>query len=118
LREGALQTEHTFFLATVRGKCADLTAAPWKAAVRTWSHQSDFSGCQALADENAAVRSHGSATLRARRRRDLRRRPRPRSLSLREPFEQQTWACKATADGAWLQRAGGGRYDFPAADWK
>jgi hypothetical protein len=87
--------------------------------VRTWSHKSDFSGCQALADETrsreiawiryAAVRVAGGicgAVLE------------PRSLSLREPFEQQTWACKATADGAWLQRAGGGRYDFPAADWK
>ena len=34
------------------------------------------------------------------------------------PFEQQTWACKTTAAGAWLQRAGGERHGFSAADWK
>jgi len=37
----------------------------------------------------------------------------PEALSIAEPFEQQTWACKTTKGGAWLQRAGGERYDFP-----
>jgi hypothetical protein len=37
----------------------------------------------------------------------------PEALSIAEPFEQQTWACKTTKTGAWLQRAGGERYDFP-----
>ena len=40
------------------------------------------------------------------------------ALSLATPFEQQTWACKASAAGAWLQRAGGERFDFSAVDWK
>ena len=38
----ALHTEHTFFQAKVRGRCADLTASPWKAAVRVWRHGTDY----------------------------------------------------------------------------
>jgi hypothetical protein len=119
LRESALHTEHTFFLAAVRGRCADLTAAPWKAALRAWAHKTDFSQCQALADE---ARKRDVAWIRYTAVRVAKgvcgAALEPESLSLREPFEQQTWACKTTAEGAWLQRAGGGRYDFPAADWR
>ena len=119
LRDSALHTEHTFFPARVRGRCADLTAAPWKAATRTWTHKTDFSDCQTFGAEArerglewiryAAVRVPGGicgAVLK------------PAALALAEHFEQQTWACKTTAAGAWLQRAGGERYDFPATDWK
>jgi len=119
LREGALHTEHTFFRAKVRGRCADLSAAPWKAATLGWTHKHDYGACQALATEArerrvdwiryAAVRiAKGvcGAVLT------------PGALSPTEPFEQQTWACKTTNAGAWLQRAGGGRYDFTAAQWK
>ena len=119
LRESALHTEHTFFQASVRGRCADLTAAPWKAAARAWTHKTEFAECQALAAEArerdiawiryAAVRVPNGicgAVLK------------PEALSLAEPFEQQTWACKTTATGAWLQRAGGERYDFSAESWK
>lgn len=117
LAESALHTEHTFFKAKARGRCADLSAAPWKAAARAWTHQSDFRECQALADaararglawiRYAAVRTEGfcGAVLK------------PEALSVPEPFQQQTWACKTTAAGAWMQRAGGERYDFPACDW-
>jgi len=119
LRESALHTEHTFFRARVRGRCADLTAAPWKAATSAWTHKADFSQCRAFADE---ARGHDVAWIRyhAVRVRDgtcgavLE----PAALSLAELFEQQTWACKTSAEGAWLQRAGGGRYDFSAADWR
>ncbi len=118
LAKTALQTEHTFFKARARGRCIDLTAAPWKAAARAWTHRTDFAECQALADaargrglgwiRYAAVRAAGTcgAVLR------------PDALSLVEPFEQQTWACKTAAAGAWMQRAGGERYDFPSSDWK
>lgn len=118
LAKTALQTEHTFFKAKARGRCVDLTAPPWKAAARAWTQRSDFRDCQALADaarsrglgwiRYSAVRAAGTcgAVLRAE------------ALSLAEPFEQQTWACKTLAAGAWMQRAGGERYDFPAADWR
>lgn len=117
LANSALHTEHTFFRARARGRAIDLTAAPWTAVARAWTHKSDFRDCQALADEArarsigwiryAAVRADGvcGAVLR------------PEALSLVAPFEQQTWACKTAAAGAWMQRAGGERYDFPATDW-
>jgi len=118
LRESALHTEHTFFQAKVRGRCADLTQLPWNGATRAWIHKSDFAPCQALAVEArlrelawiryAAVRVAGGSCGAVLK---------PQPLSLAEPFEQQTWACKTTAAGVWLQRAGGSRYDFPAADW-
>jgi hypothetical protein len=118
LRESALHTEHTFFQARVRGRCADLTAAPWKAATGTWTQKSDWRQCQAF---GAAAHEHDVAWIRyhAVRVRDgicgavLK----PDALSPVEPFEQQTWACKTTAAGAWLQRAGGERYDFSASQW-
>lgn len=118
LAKTALQTEHTFFRARARGRCIDLTAAPWKAAARAWTHRSDFRACQELADaargrsigwiRYEAVRADGicGAVLR------------PDALALVEPFEQQTWACKTAASGAWMQRAGGERYDFPASNWR
>jgi hypothetical protein len=117
LARTALHTEHTFFKARSRGPCIDLTAAPWKAATRAWTHKSDFGECQALAAaargrglgwiRYAAVRAEGvcGAVLK------------PEALSLVEPLVQQTWACKTTPAGAWLQRAGGERYDFPASSW-
>jgi hypothetical protein len=118
LRKSALQTEHTFFRAKARGKAIDLTAAPWKSAAKAWTHRSDFRECQALAEaarprgiawiRYAAVRAEGfcGAVLK------------PEALSVPDPFVQQTWACKTTASGAWMQRAGGERYDFPAVEWK
>ncbi len=118
LAKSALQTEHTFFKAKARGRCIDLTAAPWKAAARAWTHKSDFRDCQAL---GAAARERGVAWIRYAAVRVAEGTCgavlEPAALSLAEPFGQQTWACKTTAAGAWLQRAGGERYDFPAVDW-
>ena len=117
LANGALHTEHTLFKAKARGRCVDLTAAPWKAAARAWTHKSDFRECQALAE---AARSRGIGWIRysaVRAEGACAAVLRPEALSLVSPFVQQTWACKATATGAWMQRAGGERYDFPAAHW-
>ena len=46
----ALHTEHRIFQARVRGRCADLTAAPWNAAARAWRHGTYYSVCQGLAE--------------------------------------------------------------------
>lgn len=124
LAKGGIQTEHTFFKARARGRCIDLTVVPWKASARAWTHKSDFRECQALAEaargrdlswiRYASVRTKSlngtnsafcGAVLKAQ------------ALSPVAPFEQQTWACKTAASGAWMQRAGGERYDFPASDW-
>lgn len=118
LRESALHTQHTFFRARVRGRCADLTAAPWKAATGTWLQKTDWRECQAF---GAEAQKHDAAWIRyhAVRVRDgiCAAVLKPDALSMPERFEQQTWACKTSAAGAWLQRAGGERYDFPAATW-
>jgi hypothetical protein len=120
LAHQALHTEHTFFQAKVRGRCADLGAPPWKAAAQAWRHKTDYSGCQDLADEArrrelawiryGAVRVAGGvcgAVLR------------PDALSLADNFEQQTWACKTSKGGAYFRRAGGlERYEFSAAEWR
>lgn len=120
LADQALHTEHSFFEAKVRGRCADLAAPPWNSAAHAWRHKTDYSGCQDLADEArkreldwiryAAARvpdGIGGAVLRSE------------ALSLAEALEQQTWACKTSRDGAYLQRAGGGeRHEFSATGWK
>jgi len=116
----ALHTQHSFFKANARGRCADLTAAPWTASARAWTHKSDYSACQDLADEArrrnlawirySAVRvadGTGGAVLR------------PEALSLGAAPAQQTWACKTTATGVYLQRAGSAdRFEFPADQWR
>jgi hypothetical protein len=116
----ALYTEHTFFEAQARGRCADLTAAPWKSAAGAWGDKSDFAACQQFAEEArrravawiryASVRAPGgicAAVLELE------------ALALREPFELQTWACKTSRNGAFLRRAGGDeQYEFSAAGWE
>lgn len=116
----ALHTQHSFFKASARGRCIDLTSAPWKASARAWGHRTDYSACQDLADEArrldvawiryAAVRAPGGvggAVLRAE------------ALSVASLSGQQTWACKTTAAGAYLQRAGHSeRFEFAAAQWR
>jgi len=117
LHEEALHTTHTFFQARVRGRCVDLTAAPWKAAARAWSRQTDYSACQEVGLEARERRiawiRYGSV-----------RRPggtcgaalEPTALSLREGFEQQTWDCKTARAGVYLQRRieRGQHYEFAA----
>ena len=105
LRDQALHTEHTFFHAKVRGRCADLTAAPWKSAARAWTQKRDYAACQDLGSE-ARERDLGwiryasvrfpkgvcGAALKAD------------ALSLPRGFEQQTWDCKTARAGVYLQR--------------
>jgi hypothetical protein len=116
----ALHTEHTFFEAKARGRCADLTAAPWKAASRAWSDKTDYSACQDFAAE---AREHDLGWIRY----STVRAPqgacaavlKPQVLSLAPSFEQQTWACKTTQAGAFLQRTGrGAQYEFASAGWR
>ena len=105
LRGRTLFTEHTFFQARARGRCADLTAAPWKAAARAWTQKDDYSACQDLAEaarpQNVAWIRYGSvrlsggicgAVLAAE------------ALSLPRGFEQQTWDCRTAQAGVYLQR--------------
>jgi hypothetical protein len=120
LNEQALHTQHSFFKANARGRCVDLTSAPWKASARAWTHRTDYSACQDLADEArrrelawiryTAVRATGGVAGAVLR---------PDALSLAAATAQQTWVCKTTASGAYLQRAGlADSFEFPAGQWR
>lgn len=93
-----LLTEHTFFQAKVEGLAIDLTSASWVAASEAWTHGSDYTATQAVAD---AARDRGVQWICYE--------------SVRAPTEQcaavldvealemvdqgktkQTWHCKAT----------------------
>lgn len=119
LADAALHTEHTFFQARVTGKCVDLCAPPWNAKSMLWQHKSDYSACRTLADaaRDRAVdwiryfsvrrtSGHCGAVLA------------PVALALRRHSTQQTWACKTTRAGAYIQHTGGSqRYEFSAGGW-
>lgn len=116
----ALHTEHPFCAAQARRRCAELTAAPWKAAAHAWGHKSEYAVCQDLADQ---ARRRAAAWIRYAPVRV------PRgacgavlaleALALAEPFERQTWAWKTSRSGAHLRRAGGdGQYEFSAVGWE
>jgi RES domain len=117
LRDQALHTEHSFFQARVRGRCADLTAAPWKSAARAWGRKADYTACQDLGNE---ARRRGLAWIRY----PSVRLPggvcgaalAPQALSLAPGFEQQTWDCKTARAGVYLQRRieRGQHYEFAA----
>jgi hypothetical protein len=120
LVDRTLITEHTFFESSVRGRCADLTAAPWRTSGRAWRHATDYAACQDLADE---ARRREMAWLRYASVRVPDGRCgaalTPAALSIADGFAQQTWACKTWRGGAYLQRAGGeGRHAFAAAGWQ
>ncbi|HEV2008111.1 MAG TPA: RES family NAD+ phosphorylase [Burkholderiales bacterium] len=115
----ALLTQHTFFRARVHGACVDLTLKPWNASERDWRHRTDYAACQSLSD---AARAHDVAWIRYA----SARAPggvcgavlKIKALSLRPAFAQQTWACKTTRDGAYLQQAGSAAYHaFFAHEW-
>ena len=115
----ALHTEHTFFQARASGRCADLTRPPWTAAARVWSHKVSYSACQELAAE---ARTRDIAWIRYASARLAKGTCgavlKADALALPEAFEQQTWACKTTGEGAYLQHRGSARaYSFSASDW-
>ena len=119
LAAGALHTQHTFFRARVHGACVDLTLKPWNASERDWRHKTDYAACQNLTD---AAREHDVAWIRYASARAaggvcgvvLK----IKALSLRPAFAQQTWACKTTRDGAYLQQAGSAAcHAFFAQEW-
>jgi hypothetical protein len=99
-----LLTEHTFYQAKVEGRAIDLMQEPWVAASAAWTHSSDYTETQAVAD--------------AARDRDVKwicyesvRAPSKRCAAVLdvEALEmvdqgntQQTWHCKATRESVML----------------
>jgi RES domain len=97
LMQQSLLTVHTFFAARVQGRAVDLMQPPWSACRPLWTHGSDYSQTQALADAACdeqvqwiryeSVRDPGgqcAAVLNVA------------ALTLTEPVPQQTWHCKTT----------------------
>lgn len=95
LRAHELVTEHTLFPAEVRGRCIDLTRAPWSARAAEWTHPSDYGACQALAaqarDEGVQWIRYASARARGGRNGAVLD---PLALRLAEPVPLETWVCK------------------------
>lgn len=50
LTKGDVMTEHTFFQAAIDGAAIDLMAPPWVAARTAWTHGSDYTHTQAVAE--------------------------------------------------------------------
>lgn len=99
-----LLTEHTFFQALVNGSAIDLMNAPWVAASAVWTHGSDYTETQAVAE---AARDRGVQwicyeSVRAPGRRcaavlDV------EALEMVAPdTAKQTWHCKASRESVML----------------
>ena len=50
LRDGELLPGHSLFQAAVSGRSIDLSREPWRQLESRWTHKTDYSGCQDLAD--------------------------------------------------------------------
>ncbi len=113
LADQALLTPHTFFAAQVQGSAIDLAALPWARQHKVWTHSSDYSATQAVAD---AARQHGMHWIRYASARD------PgglcaavldvQALNAAEPLVQQTWHCKATRHTVLMARDRADRYSW------
>ena len=111
LLESELLTEHTFFQAKVEGVAIDLMGPPWVDAKAVWTHGSDYTEPQAVAD---AARDRGVQwicyeSVRAPGNRcaavlDV------ESLEMAAPDSQhQTWHCRATRNFV-MMASGAHRY--------
>ena len=117
LRGESLHTQHTFFEARVSGACVDLTAPPWVAAAKAWTHPTRYADCQALAQ---AARDRDVAWIRYS---SARSKPgvcgvalSPAALALEPGFAQQTWSCKTTLANVYLRHAQES-FSFETAKW-
>lgn len=94
-----VRAELTIFQARVHGQCLDLTAPPWNALERVWSHPTDYRGCHSLAEQ---ARTGGVHWLRYR----SVRWPKgmcaaalsPTALDRPHPERIQTWRCRISAE--------------------
>lgn len=117
LRDASLHTQHTFFEALIAGACIDLTAPPWNASAKAWTHPTRYTDCQRLAND---ARDRDVAWIRYT---SARSQPgvcgvalTPSALSLEPGFAQQTWSCKTTLGSVYLRHAHES-YSFETAKW-
>lgn len=97
LVQQALHTEHTFFEAQVHGRAIDLVGPPWSSCRPAWTHPSDYSATQSVAD---AARGHQVQWIRYESVRDTEGHCAAvldaDTLTVNNPMPQQTWHCKTT----------------------
>ncbi len=98
LLDDELLTEHTFFQAKVRGRAINLMKSPWVEARSHWTHGSDYSATQALAEsardhavqwvcyESARAPGHRCAAVLDVEALEM----------VAQGTVQQTWHCKAS----------------------
>lgn len=116
----ALHTTHSFFRAQVRGRCLDLTRAPWNTAQQNWRDPRDYGACHELA---AAARAQRVAWIRYQSARVeagiCAAAFEAAALTLSRISPMQTWVCRSTESGVRLQRSGaaGESFEFDAATW-
>lgn len=116
LTGGELLSEHLLFRAGVAGRSLDLTAPPWSERRAAWTHASDYSATQVLAD---AARGHAVEWLRYESVRDASgvcaAVLEPTALGDVEPASLQTWHCRTTATAVRLVPATG---LAPGHEWR
>lgn len=106
LLDSELLTEHTFFQARVQGIAIDLTTAPWDTTKAVWTHGSDYSAPQALAD---AARERGVQWICYESVREPGNRCAAvldvEALEMAAPdSHHQTWHCRATRNFVMMAR--------------
>ncbi len=104
-----LLTQHTFFQASVNGIAVDLMGDPWVSARDKWTHGSDYSETQALAE---AARESGIQWICY----ESVRAPGERCAAvldvdalemISDVRDMQTWHCKANKDAVMMQSDSG-----------
>lgn len=104
LAKGDVVTEHTFFQAAINGSAIDLMAPPWVSARAAWTHGSDYTHSQAVAEAAAdrGVQWISYESVRA---------PGYRCAAVLDVealdivangTTQQTWHCKASLEAVML----------------
>ncbi len=99
-----LLTEHTFFQAQVDGSAIDLMNAPWEAASAVWTHGSDYTETQAVAE---AARDKGVQwicyeSVRAPGKRCAAVLDVEALEMVAQDTAKQTWHCKASRESVML----------------
>jgi hypothetical protein len=97
----------TVFRARINTACAvDLRAAPFKKNASTWTHATDYAGCQSFAEvaRGAQVEAIRYASVRDPQHGGALALLTPKAFAAREPLESQTWSLAVTQTHAVWQR--------------
>jgi hypothetical protein len=99
-------TEHTFFQASIDGSAIDLMAPPWVSGHAAWTHGSDYTHTQAVAEQAAerGVQWISYESVRAPGRRCAAVLDVAALDIVANGTTQQTWRCKANRHAVMMVR--------------